>query len=171
VPYVRISESLIGRWSTKDIVSCRVCAWLLRRVLVWMIGFIDYRKWYRYRHSTHFIFHLAHALEFSVFTSRILATDLSRSHCNFRSHDVFLVQSTFFSCQFQRLHPILFWLRFNTPTSAIIETRLYYPLCTDPTENSASIVDKACLPRRCLAIDVLLFRARVLRKCVCRRVA
>jgi hypothetical protein len=33
-----------------------------------------------------------------------------------------------------------------------------YPHCTDPTENTACIAEKACLPRLCLAID-LLFRA------------
>jgi hypothetical protein len=31
-------------------------------------------------------FTVAHTLGFSVFTSRILATDLSQSHCNFKSH-------------------------------------------------------------------------------------
>jgi hypothetical protein len=36
---------------------------------------------------------------------------------------------------------------------------LLYPLCTDPTENTTCIVDKACLSRRCLAIDLVLFRA------------
>jgi hypothetical protein len=43
----------------------------------------------RYRYSTHiFQFTLSHALEFSqsVFASRILATDLSQSHCNFKLH-------------------------------------------------------------------------------------
>jgi hypothetical protein len=32
------------------------------------------------------LFTVTHALGFSVFTSRILATDLSQSHCNFKSH-------------------------------------------------------------------------------------
>jgi hypothetical protein len=31
-------------------------------------------------------FTVAHALGFSVFTSRLLATDLSQSHCNFKSY-------------------------------------------------------------------------------------
>jgi hypothetical protein len=31
-------------------------------------------------------FTVSHALGFSVFTSRILATDLQQSHCNFKSH-------------------------------------------------------------------------------------
>jgi hypothetical protein len=36
--------------------------------------------------STFFQFTVAHALGFSVCTSRILATDLSQSHCYFKSH-------------------------------------------------------------------------------------
>jgi hypothetical protein len=31
-------------------------------------------------------FTVTHTLVYSVFTSRILATDLSKSHCNFKSH-------------------------------------------------------------------------------------
>jgi hypothetical protein len=38
-----------------------------------------YRQLQRYRYSTHFQFTVAHALGFSVFTSRILATDISLS--------------------------------------------------------------------------------------------
>jgi hypothetical protein len=60
----------------------------------------------RYRYSTHFQFTVAHALGFSVFTSRILATDLSQSHCNFKSH----VKS---SCH--RLIPFLPFLRLPIP--------------------------------------------------------
>jgi hypothetical protein len=40
----------------------------------------------RYHYSTHFQFTVAHALGYSVFTSCILATDLSQSHCNFKSY-------------------------------------------------------------------------------------
>jgi hypothetical protein len=46
----------------------------------------DYRQLERYRYSTHFQFTVAHALGFSVFTSRILTTDLSQSHCHVNSH-------------------------------------------------------------------------------------
>jgi hypothetical protein len=58
------------------------CAWLIRRVLDCIIGFmdsaiVDLRT---------LQFTVTHALELSVFTSRILATDLSQSHCNFKSH-------------------------------------------------------------------------------------
>jgi hypothetical protein len=41
----------------------------------------------RYRWSTHTLqFTITHALRFSVFTSRILATDLEQSHTHFKSH-------------------------------------------------------------------------------------
>jgi hypothetical protein len=36
-----------------------------------------------------------------------------------------------------------------------------YRLSTDPTENTACIVEKACLQLGCLAIDVLLLNAIV----------
>jgi hypothetical protein len=45
----------------------------------------NYRQLQRYRRSTHFAFH-RYALGISVFTSRILATDLQQSHCHFCSH-------------------------------------------------------------------------------------
>jgi hypothetical protein len=63
--------------------------WLIRRGLDCMIGFIASRYYARYSaiailHT--FQFTADHTLGFSVFTSRILATDLSQSHCNFKSH-------------------------------------------------------------------------------------
>jgi hypothetical protein len=46
------------------------------------------------RWSTYtFQFIVTHALGFSVFTSRILATDLSKSHCNSKSHMEFSLHS------------------------------------------------------------------------------
>jgi hypothetical protein len=39
------------------------------------------------------------------------------------------------------------------------------------TENTACIVDEACLPRRCLTIEVLLSLVRVFRECVKQTVA
>jgi hypothetical protein len=61
-----------------------------------------------------FQFTAAHALRFTVFTSRILATDLSQSHFNFKSHMMssFHTLTPFFpllcSCQFRRLESIQF---------------------------------------------------------------
>jgi hypothetical protein len=67
------------------IVTCRGWFVTYRRVLNWMIGFIDtvyihtirdYRK-YRAIADLHTLqFTVTHTLAFSVFTSRILATDL-----------------------------------------------------------------------------------------------
>jgi hypothetical protein len=73
------------RYIPKDII--------IRRVLSWMIVFIDtlYIQLgttgnYRAIADLHTLqFNVTHALGFSVFTSRILATDLSRSHCHFNS--------------------------------------------------------------------------------------
>jgi hypothetical protein len=65
-------------------------------------------------YSTHSQFTGAYALGFSVFTSRILATDWSWSHCKFESHMksslhcLFLFMSLFCDCQFQRLNSIQF---------------------------------------------------------------
>jgi hypothetical protein len=54
-----------------------------------MIGFIntvrDYRQLWHYLYSTRFQFTVAHALGSSVFTSRILSTDLSQPHSYFNS--------------------------------------------------------------------------------------
>jgi hypothetical protein len=50
----------------------------------------------RHRYSTHFPVHRYTRTRLSVFTSRILATDLSQSHSNFITHEVFLSQSNSF---------------------------------------------------------------------------
>jgi hypothetical protein len=47
-----------------------------------------------------FQFAVTHALGFSVFTSRILATDLSQSHCHFKSHKKSSLPVSFFSCHY-----------------------------------------------------------------------
>jgi hypothetical protein len=46
----------------------------------------DYRHYNAIAILHTFQFTVTHALVFSVFTSRILATDLSQSHCHFKSH-------------------------------------------------------------------------------------
>jgi hypothetical protein len=46
----------------------------------------DYRQYSAISILHTFQFTVAHTPGFSVFTSRILATDLSQSHCNFKSH-------------------------------------------------------------------------------------
>jgi hypothetical protein len=59
-----------------------------RRVLDWMIGFIAPYTFTHFGTTGYTALSLFYTLSlgFSVFTSRILATDLSQSHCNFKSH-------------------------------------------------------------------------------------
>jgi hypothetical protein len=158
-----------------------------------MIGFIapytftffrDYRQLQRYRYSTHFQFIVAHALCFSLFASRILATDLSQSHCNFQWHVKSSRRSIILFLPFLQL-PILKTrldysrLLLYTPSALSVST-LYYSVCTTtvlqnisdnhfartPRKTPSSIVQNACLLVCYLATDVLLSRARVLRESV-----
>jgi hypothetical protein len=159
-----------------------------------MIGFIDTlytvvgtRLNYRAIADLHTLrFTVTYALGFSLFTGRIPATDLSQSHCHFKSHmecslslqityRVFFSQpnsfltifsSITFECHLEKS------TQFNAKliaqqagVSKLDSTRL--PFCYAehflittlhrPTENTAPIVKEVCLLIRCLAIDVLLF--------------
>jgi hypothetical protein len=93
----------------------------------------------RYRCFTTYTsqFTAAHALRFSVFNSRILATDLSTSHCHFKSHnEVFFSQSNSFlslfcNCQFRRLDAIQFLCsQAHILIGWRLETRLFTSLHT-----------------------------------------
>jgi hypothetical protein len=97
------------------------------------------------------LFTVTHALVFSVFTSRILATDLSQSHCDFKSH---------MKSSYHRVIPLLPFLlnHLRLPSSKL-----------DPILDSSSSLfcsllgrvfcvtqKQACSPIRYLAMDVLL---------------
>jgi hypothetical protein len=68
------------------------------------IGYLDSLTPYTHNYRQHSAivdihtlqFTVTHALGFSVFTSRILATDLKQSHCHFKTHEVFISQSNSF---------------------------------------------------------------------------
>jgi hypothetical protein len=171
-----------------------------------MIGFIppdnihtvrDYRQYSAIAILHTLQFTVGHALGFSVFTSRILATDLSQSHCNFKSNMEFLFapanslschysatanseNSTPFNSKFisrqvgvskldSSLHFRLDYSAFTTRSSDLL-----CPFIIPRIESHGKhpyTFKEACLVVRYLAIDVLLSRARVLRECVYRAVA
>jgi hypothetical protein len=126
-------------------------------------------------------FTVTHAQGVSVFTSCILATDLSQSHCDFISHmksswhSLIPFLPLFCSCQFRRLDSVqILWseahpamlasrnstLRFSTrllfsTRSRLLTVSFYNPSARAP-QKTAYIVNEMCLPRRYLVVDVLL---------------
>jgi hypothetical protein len=122
-------------------------------------------------------FTVTHALDNSVFTSRILATDLSHSQWQFKSHmksscnSLTPFLSLFCNCQFQRLDsillPSLYPSRlasrnstFHSSSTVVLYSQSTFtffvplqPFDTDPTENT-SVVKDVCLQFHCLTIDV-----------------
>jgi hypothetical protein len=106
----------------------------IRRGLDWMFGFIAPYTFTHFgttgNYSAIAILHtITHAIGFSVLTSRILATDLSQSHCNFKSHVKSslhrLIPFLTFLLNHLRLpspelEPVLFRLLFCTPTTMLL---------------------------------------------------
>jgi hypothetical protein len=93
----------IGAYQVKcfvlvNIVVCMVVRVTIMTVLVRMIGFIgtsatsslNRTQVQCYCYSTHFQFTVAHALEFSVSTNRLLATDLITETSTSNHYEVFL---------------------------------------------------------------------------------
>jgi hypothetical protein len=112
----------------------------------------DYRQYSAIADLHTLQFTVTHALRFSVFTRRFLATDLQQSHCNFKSH----MKSSFYrltpfltsfcNCQFRRLDSIQFLCsQAHIPAGWRLETGLHstqlnsssQSLCTDHAENTA----------------------------------
>jgi hypothetical protein len=138
----------------------------------------DYRQYSAIAIRHTFQFAVAHALGFSVFTSLILATGLLHYHCHFNSHmrsfwhslihflPLFSTHISFLapkliSCQagFSKLDfPLSTTILFSPTPSRLLTVSFYNPSARTILK-TACIVYEACLPRRCLAIDVLLLHA------------
>jgi hypothetical protein len=120
-----------------------------------------------YRYFAHFQYTVAHALGFLAFTSRILTTDLSQSHCNFKSTVTSSVH---------RLIPFLPFLQLPIPQTRLdycciilpcfyyccIFQLLSYPTLLITTLHAPHGKHHLLLSRMrvyscCLATDVLLF--------------
>jgi hypothetical protein len=157
----------------------------------------DYRQYSAIVMLHTFQFTAPHALGFSALTSRILATNLSRSHCIFKSH----MKSSFHSlipflplfcyCQFRKLDFIKFlcsqalillsWrLETRFFTSRLLTLLVYYSVASSvsfynpsarATQKTAFIIKKACLLARYVTKDVLLLHAYATRECVYQIVA
>jgi hypothetical protein len=102
-------------------------------------------------------FNVTQALGFSVFTSRILATDLSQSHWNFKSHIKSSLQSLIHFLPFLLSHlglpsPELDQFLTNNRLQTSLLIRLLntslWPLFTDHAENTASVVKEVCVLNR-----------------------
>jgi hypothetical protein len=169
-------------WDSK-IWSRVTCISDYRRGLDWMIGFIapytytftirNYRQYSAIAILRTSQFTVAHALGFSVFTSRILATDLSHSHCNLKSHvkssghSLIHFLPLFCSWQFRRLNSTaLDYCSTRSRLLCLFITPLHGPHGKHPC-----ILKEACSLICYLPIDVLLSLACVLRECVYRAVA
>jgi hypothetical protein len=140
----------------------------------------------RYRYSTHFQFTVAHALGFSVFTSRVLATDLSQFNCNFNSHMKSSWHSLILCCHFFSValdcHLLnSTWILSTTVLYSMLlcfyccicRVSYYFVPYSLSLYNSLTRTpgNTPCLLVRYLAMDVLFSRALVLRECVYRPVA
>jgi hypothetical protein len=119
----------------KVTIYCHVLAWFIDEVLDWVIRFITSYTSTQFGTVGNysaiailrtFQFTVAQALEFSVFTSRIQATEFSQSHCNFGSHMKSSCHSLIPSLPFlvnhlwlpsPELDPILFRLPACTPST------------------------------------------------------
>jgi hypothetical protein len=86
----------------KHIVTYRTCVglddWIYCNLYFHTVR--NYRQYSPIAILHTFQFTVTHALGFSVFTSRILATDLSQSHCHFNSHVKSSWHSLILSCCF-----------------------------------------------------------------------
>jgi hypothetical protein len=137
-------STYVGSITTDCNILSRV-EWLIRRGLVWAIGFIepctritrDYRQYSAMTVVRTSQLTVAHAIGFSVFNSHTQETDLSQSRCHFKSHmkSSFHSLTSFLSlcsrCQFRRLDSVQFQAHIPvgwSPRNSTLHFRLLF--CT-----------------------------------------
>jgi hypothetical protein len=98
---------------------------------------------------------VTHALGFSVFTSRILATYLSQSHCNFNSHMKSSWQSNSILAIFaaansedsaRLLSTTVVYSCYSVSTTPVLPNTSYNHIARTPRKTPSTIVKNACLP-------------------------
>jgi hypothetical protein len=122
------------RINIREIVSESVHRIILSRVgvLDWMIGTTGNYSAVAILRT--FQLTVAHALGFSAFTSRILTTDLSQSHCRFDSHMKFSFHSLIPFLPFRLSSSTAISRTRPNSNSSCVRSSLY-SLGTDPAEN------------------------------------
>jgi hypothetical protein len=174
---VRHINALLGH-NGSFIYYCHVLAWLIRRGNGWddwIFCVLDTQlgTTVNYSTSANLQFTVTHALKLSVFRSRILATELTQSHCNFNSHmkpNSFLpIPAQLSSTAISRTRPHLSTTFLYSVASS--DYTVLLPLGTDHTENTVCILKEANLMVHCLAMDILLSHEYASRGYVCRVVA
>jgi hypothetical protein len=158
---------------------CRALLVTYKVGLDWLIGFIapytkysEQRQLQRLRYSHTLQLTVTQALKFSVFTNRILATDLQQSHCHFKSHmkssshGLIPFLPLFCNCQFRRLDsipllPVTYPGRLASWNSTLHSMLLlpaseifFITTLQSRRKHSPSVVGKACLEHRCIAMDL-----------------
>jgi hypothetical protein len=111
-------------------------------VLDWMIGFINtlyiHTTWDYMHYSAIAILHtlqftVPHAVGFSAFTSHILATGLSQSHCNFKSHVKSPSHSQFLSCYYSAAENFKDLTQFNSSAPKLMSWQVGAPKLDSPS--------------------------------------
>jgi hypothetical protein len=136
----------------------------------------DYRQYSAITFLHTFQFTVAHALGFSVFASRILATGLSQTHCHNNSHMKSFCNSLIPFLPFLLNHLRLPSRHNSLDYCSVLPCTPSHLLTVPssartPQKTPSCIVKNACLLVRYVAMDILLSRARVLREYVYRLVA
>jgi hypothetical protein len=154
------------------LLCVRICMWLTCIDGFW-IGWLDLshlihshsselQAIQHCRYSTHFQFTVTLALEFSVFTSRILATDFIIVSLSIQiTHGVFLSQPNSFLAIILQLPVQFFCSQANILVGWRLEARLtllteiFITALHGPRrKHSLCIFGNACLQRRCIATEV-----------------